>query len=542
MKALLVVAGVGLLACVPALHPSEYVIALGVSFAVFSVLSSGLNLVYGYTGMMSFGQVGFFGIGGYATALLVRDHGVGFLPALLVAGVIAAAVSLLLGYTALRLSRHAFSIVSLSFALLCAILARDWVGLTRGPMGIPGLSVPSIALPFGWIARLARPADFYWASLLVAVVAHVVIWCLVTSRLGRAMRAVKLNEPLAQSQGISPRGLKLMALAVSAFLAAVAGGVFVFYLSIVDPSIFDFYYPEAMLIMVIVGGAGSCFWCVLGATAVFTVLPDMLRFTPDLRMVLYGVILIVAMLAMPGGFGGWLRARQVAKWRHPGRQRALLAAGASAVVMSLLRVQGLTKRYYGLTAVDDVSYEVAAGEIVGGGDRELGLDAQRQCRDDVVAPVAAGFRGRHHRRQNAGDGMHKARNVGVVEVQHLEQGTIHHGGLFGAGAGAVPEHTRLTAGAIAGNRPFVQDLHRRIAHGGDRRLQLIDQQARRLVHRLRRHTARLPVAHEGDQLFGDRHGAVHAAHSRATSPYIHRSKLSCRCCAASKKPIASYAA
>jgi branched-chain amino acid transport system permease protein len=321
---MLVLAGVAALAVVPACGLGEYALALGISFFVFAVLSSGLNLVYGYTGMMSYGQVGFFGIGGYTTAILVTNHGIGFLPALLAGAVLAAVVSLLLGYTALRLSRHAFSIVSLSFSLLCVILARDWVNLTRGPMGMPGLTAPPIALPGGLAIRLSQPADFYIALLVVAVIAHAAIWWLITSRIGRAMRAVKLNEPLAQSQGISPRGLKLLAIAISAFFAAIAGGIFVFYLSIVDPSIFDFYYTEAMLIMVIVGGAGS-FWCVLLSTAVFTVLPDVLRFTPDIRMVLYGVILMAAMLAMPGGLGGWLRARQIARWRHPGRQRAIHA-------------------------------------------------------------------------------------------------------------------------------------------------------------------------------------------------------------------------
>ena len=279
---------------------------MGISFATFAVLSAGLNLVYGYAGMMSYGQVGFFGIGGYAAAVLVQDHRWPFAAAALAGAVLATAAGLLLGYTALRLSRHAFSIVSLTFSLLCVILARDWVDLTRGPMGIPGLSA----------GGLTRPVHFYYASMGLAIVTHAVIWWIVTSRIGRAMRAVRLNEPLAQSQGVSPRGLKLFAIGVSAFTASLAGSVFVFHLSIVDPSVFDFYYTEAMLIMVIVGGAGS-FWCVLLASAVFTVLPDVLRFTPDLRMVLYGVILITAMLVLPGGLGGWLRARRVAAWRRP---------------------------------------------------------------------------------------------------------------------------------------------------------------------------------------------------------------------------------
>src|SRR5437667_268953 len=133
----------------------------------------------------------------------------------------------------------------------------------------------------------------------------------------RAMRAIKLNEPLAQSQGVNPLSYKLLAIALSALLAGIVGGLFVFYLTIVDPSIFDFYYTETMLIMVIIGGPGS-FWGVLGSSAVLSALPDLLRFTTDLRMVLYGAVLIAAMLLFPGGVGGWLQRRRLARWRRPG--------------------------------------------------------------------------------------------------------------------------------------------------------------------------------------------------------------------------------
>jgi branched-chain amino acid transport system permease protein len=161
-----------------------------------------------------------------------------------------------------------------------------------------------------------RPADFYYLLMGVAALSHGLIYLVVTSRLGRAMRAIKLNEPLAQSQGINPLAYKLLAIALSALLAGIVGGLFVFYLTIVDPSIFDFYYTETTLIMVIIGGPGS-FWGVLASSAVLTALPDMLRFTTDLRMVLYGIVLIAAMIVFPGGFGGWLHRRRVARWRRP---------------------------------------------------------------------------------------------------------------------------------------------------------------------------------------------------------------------------------
>jgi branched-chain amino acid transport system permease protein len=174
-----------------------------------------------------------------------------------------------------------------------------------------------LSLPGGLRWRLGRPADFYYLLLGFAVVAHAVIYLVVTSRLGRAMRAIKLNEPLAQSQGVNPLSYKLLAIALSALLAGIVGGLFVFYLTIVDPSIFDFYYTETMLIMVIIGGPGS-FWGVLGSSAVLSALPDLLRFTTDLRMVLYGAVLIAAMLMFPGGVGGWLQRRRLARWRRPG--------------------------------------------------------------------------------------------------------------------------------------------------------------------------------------------------------------------------------
>jgi branched-chain amino acid transport system permease protein len=313
---LAVIAGLVALFVLPLLIDNDYIMSLGISFAAMSVLAGGLNLIYGYTGLLSFAQVGFFGIGGYTAALLVVDRGWSLWAGVAVGGVLCIAVALLIGYSSLRLSRHAFAIVSLSFALLCAIVARDWPELTRGSMGIPGLPTPVMDLPGGLRWRIVDPSDFYYLLMGFAVIAHGAIYLVVTSRLGRAMRAIKLNEPLAQSQGINPLSYRLLALSLSALLAGIVGGLFVFYLTIIDPSIFDFYYTETMLISVVIGGPGS-FWGVLASSAVLAVLPDMLRFTTDLRMVLYGVALIVAMLIFPGGVGGWLYRRQVARWRRP---------------------------------------------------------------------------------------------------------------------------------------------------------------------------------------------------------------------------------
>ncbi len=140
------------------------------------------------------------------------------------------------------------------------------------------------------------------------------LYVLGTSRIGRVLKAIKQNEPLARAQGIAPLRYKLAAFVIAASITGVAGGVYVFHLSIVDPLILDFYYMQTFLIIVIIGGAGS-FWGVVVAGMIMSVLPEALRFSNDLRMVIYGAILVVAMLAMPRGVAGWLRARQLAQLR-----------------------------------------------------------------------------------------------------------------------------------------------------------------------------------------------------------------------------------
>lgn len=302
------------LAALPFWIGDPYLYTLGLTICTFAVLATGLNLVYGYGGLLSFAQVAFFGIGGYTTALLAVNHGWSIVSGLFVAGLVAIAAGLIVAYASLRLSRHAFAIVSLVLALLCQIVARDWVSLTRGPMGIPGLPIPEIDLPGFDPMTIRGPREFY-ALLLVYTVGVLALMYRVThSRLGRTLRSIRQNEPLAQSHGINPLAYRLFAIGLSAWVSGMVGGLFVFHLTIVDPSIFDFYYLESMLIMVVVGGPGS-FWGVLGASVVFSALPDLLRFSNDLRLVLFGIVLIASILVLPGGVAGFMYRRRLRRWR-----------------------------------------------------------------------------------------------------------------------------------------------------------------------------------------------------------------------------------
>jgi ABC-type branched-subunit amino acid transport system permease subunit len=226
------------------------------------------------------------------------------------AALLNAAVALVIGFPILRTNRHAFVISTLTFALLVALIARDWVSLTRGPLGIPNLPAPqAFGITFNTTAR------FYWIVLAFAVAMIAFLHALCSSRIGRTLVAIKQNEPLVRAQGISPMPYKLTSFAISAAITGAAGGVFTFNLRIIDPLFLDFYYMQTFLIIVIIGGAGS-FWGVIISGIALSALPEALRFSADFRMIIYGVILVVAMFAMPSGVAGWLRERQIARMRQ----------------------------------------------------------------------------------------------------------------------------------------------------------------------------------------------------------------------------------
>jgi len=298
-----------LLAALPLLTTSNYIIGIGISALIFTVAAAALNLIYGFTGLLSFAQLGFWGIGGYTTALTVVTFGGNFWWGLVWAALINAAIALVVGYPTLRTNRHAFVIVTLTFALLATLIARDWVELTRGPLGIPNLPPPQA---FGH--RFATTGQFYWIAWAFSVAMLGLLYALCSSRIGRTLIAIKQNEPLVRAQGIAPMPYKLAAFAISAAITGAAGGVYCFHLGIIDPLFLDFYYMQTFLIIVIIGGAGS-FWGVIVSGIALSALPEVLRFSADLRMIIYGLILVVAMFVMPSGVAGWLREKKLAEMR-----------------------------------------------------------------------------------------------------------------------------------------------------------------------------------------------------------------------------------
>lgn len=300
---LILVAGGLLLGWLPYLVTSPYVMHLVILSGVYIIFALSYDIVVGYLGMLSLAHPAFYGVGAYTSVLLVMRLDVPFLPAFVVAGVLASIVALAVGYPALSLSYHSFAIVTLAFTLMVRIVWINWVSLTNGPMGIPGVPRPRLDLPFLGRIDVETSTGYYYFILVLVILTCLFVYCMIHSRVGRALLSIRENEILAETLGVNAFKYRMMAFAVGAFFAGLAGSFTAHYIAFVGPEFTDFYYITMLLIMVILGGSGTLHGVILGAI-VFTFVPEYLRITPEYRDVIYGVILVLTIVFVPGGIGG----------------------------------------------------------------------------------------------------------------------------------------------------------------------------------------------------------------------------------------------
>jgi branched-chain amino acid transport system permease protein len=306
-------AAIALATLLPLIVRSNYLLHIMVMTEIYVILALSLNLVLGYAGLLSLAPPAFFGIGAYTSALLALRLNLPFWITLPAAGAAGLAFAAAIGVPSLRLSRHSFVIVTLSFTLLAQLVATKWTDLTRGAMGLPGIPTATV---FG--IPVTGKIAWYYFVLGITLVSLSFFTLLVRSRLGRAILTVREDEILAQAAGIHTWKVKLYTFAISGFLGGGAGSCYAHYITFIDPAVFDFYYMENLLIMVILGGAGTV-WGVVAGAAIFNVVPELLRIHPELRTFLYGIVLLVAVSVAPGGLAGWVRERR-ARQTQPSQQ------------------------------------------------------------------------------------------------------------------------------------------------------------------------------------------------------------------------------
>jgi branched-chain amino acid transport system permease protein len=282
---------------------NPYYLHVVIMAGIFGVLSLSLNLLLGYTGQLSLGHAAFFGIGAYTSALLTLSLAWPVWPAMLAAVALAALAGWTIGRLALKLRGAYFVLVTISFAGVVSLVSVNWMELTNGPLGLPGVPAPELG---PWSLR--TKTAYYYLVLAGVALSYGVCKRLVSSRIGRAFLALRENEPLAESVGVDVTHYLVLAAVVSAGLAGLGGSLYAHYTRFVSPEVFLFTYTVTMVIMVVAGGKGTLAGPLVGAL-LFTALPEALRLATSWQwqMLAYGVLLLLLVYFLPRGIVPALR-------------------------------------------------------------------------------------------------------------------------------------------------------------------------------------------------------------------------------------------
>src|SRR5678815_4095295 len=366
-----VAALVALLALVPLAAP-QFWVTLGNYIGLYSIVALGLVLLTGVAGQTSFGQAAFVGLGAYTTAYLTTHFAGAWWASpwiALVAGlVITGAVALALGFITLRMKGHYLPLATIAWGISLYFLFGnlDFLGGHTGMTGIPSLSLAGIDL-----------RDERHFFVLIWAIALAALWCtsnLLDSRPGRALRALKGGLEMAEAFGVDGARLKIVAFVYAALLACVSGWLYAHLQRFVNPTPFGINQGIEYLFMAVVGGAGSVWGAIIGATLITLlkqmlqdVLPQLLGRAGNFEIVVFGVLMILLLQFARDGVWPWF-ARWLPQRSPPSVPDApALSARAHARrhAGALLEVRSARKQFGGLVAVNDLTFDMRAGEILG---------------------------------------------------------------------------------------------------------------------------------------------------------------------------------
>ena len=293
----------------PLVFSNPAVTTIAVFTLLFVAATTGWNIFSGYTGYIALGHAAYFGLGAYALAIMCQDWHIpgGYIPFLLVpvAGLVAAAFSVVLGWIALRVRRHTFVVITIAIFFIFQLLAYNLTGLTNGSIGL-GLPIPT-----DWSGDFFN-IPFYYAALAVVLVAIVISWWVRHSKYGLGLLAIRDDEDRALGLGVKARPSKLAAFVISALIVGMVGAIWAYFVeSIYPPSAFDATFDVAIALMAFLGGLGTIVGPILGALLLE---PTQQYFTLQFGqsgyyLVIYGALFLVVILLLPQGVVPTLRAR-----------------------------------------------------------------------------------------------------------------------------------------------------------------------------------------------------------------------------------------
>lgn len=286
----------------------EYFLHILVISGIYIILTLSLNLIVGFTGLPSLGHIAFACVGAYVSSLLALNYGISPWLGLVIGACIASVTGIIVGFAAIRLKGDYLAFATFGLGVIVYAVSKNWVALTRGPMGLPG--IPGFTLPGFEI----RPVWAYLTLVIVFVfITAFVIDRIVHSPFGRVLKSIREDELASLSIGKDVNKYKLIVFIIGAFFGGIAGSLYAHYITFIDPSSFTPMESITVLLMVVFGGMGSMKGSFLGAL-VLVIFPEMLRFlgmpssfAAPLRQMIYGLLLIILMIKRPQGIIGKYR-------------------------------------------------------------------------------------------------------------------------------------------------------------------------------------------------------------------------------------------
>ena len=301
-----------LAALVPLATSNNVVLSVMTFTFILGILAVSFNLIYGITGQLTLFHAAAFGLGAYATHLSMANWGLSFWTASVFAMAFVALFAVVLGVICFRfrLKEFYFAVVTLAFAEIVRLVVLNWHSLTNGSLGINFGQKPILWVPGTGMVEIKGPLMWYYFALLVLLAAVLVYAVLVRSWVGRAFQAIRLNEDLAAAIGINAFRYKLLSFVVGSMGGSLAGSLYAYYMGFVDPHFLSLDQSLAILSMALLGGTGYVAAPIIGAL-VLTALPHLIELNAELRLMVYGGILILTILLLPRGIVG-----TVMKWRN----------------------------------------------------------------------------------------------------------------------------------------------------------------------------------------------------------------------------------
>jgi branched-chain amino acid transport system permease protein len=282
---------------------ARHQLSILVDLLIFGLFALSLDLIMGYTGMVSFGHAAYFGLGAYGSALVLIHFEQPIPVALLAGALLAGAVAAPVGWFCTRATGIYFAMLTLAFAQLLYTVAYKWRDLTGGSDGIAG--VPKTALFWGG-PSLAAPRPFYFLVATCVVLSLVACRALVRSPFGRALQAIRENERRFVALGRDPRPFKLVVFVIAALFAGLAGALFAPFRGFASPEVMFWVLSGQGLMMVIIGGIGTLVGPILGAM-VFILIQEILSSYTEHWMIFTGAIFVLMVIFLPGGLVGTAR-------------------------------------------------------------------------------------------------------------------------------------------------------------------------------------------------------------------------------------------